>query len=236
MILFSTIFFHIVLLAIIAYWVFPWLYGKCLRLLLERRTVKKNVLALTFDDGPGSRLTPQILKLLEEQNIKATFFLLGRNIASRDDIVKRIRLQGHQIASHSYNHLNHWKVSPFAAIKDIQKGWRAIDDALGTEQGKYPFRPPYGKLNIITLFYLLVKKVPIYYWTIVSGDTWAENERNTKQSASILKTKGGGVTLAHDFDRSSDNTDTFVIESLKQTIAAAKENNIKIITFTELCG
>ena len=230
------IYLYIVISAIIVYWVVPWLYGRCLRLLLERNAVKENTLVLTFDDGPGSKLTPQILQILNKHNVKATFFLLGRNIHGRGDIIKQIKLQGHQIASHSYDHLHHWKVSPFKAIKDIKKGWEAIDNALGTERGKYPFRPPCGKLNIISLFYLLVKKTPICYWTIVSGDTWAEDKRNTKHSASVLRTKNGGVILAHDFDRSNDATDAFVIESLKNTIAIAKENNMNITTFSELCG
>lgn len=235
--MYSFLIYTIILFFCIAiYWVFPWLCGRYLRLLLERNTVKENTLVLTFDDGPGSSLTPQILQILKEANIKATFFLLGINIPGHEDIVKQIKLHDHQIASHSYNHLNHWKVSPFSAIKDIKKGWQAIDDALGTKKGKYPFRPPRGKLNIISLFYLLVKKVPICYWTIVSGDTWAEDKRNTKHSASVLKTKNGGVILAHDFDRSTDNTAAFVTESLKKTITIAKENNMKIVTFTELCG
>ncbi len=225
---------YTILLVIVVYWVFPWLCGRYLRLLLERNTVKENILVLTFDDGPGSSLTPQVLQILKEANIKATFFLLGRNIPGREDIIKQIAAQNHQIASHSYDHLNHWKVSPFKVIEDIKKGWEAIDDALGATKGKYPFRPPYGKLNIISLFYLLVKKVPICYWTIVSGDTWMKNKRNIKYSALVLKTKKGGVILAHDFDRSSNNTDQFVIESLRKAIATAKENSMKIITFAEI--
>jgi len=205
-------------------------------LLLKRKAVNAKAVVLTFDDGPGSRLTPQVLQILKEANVTATFFLLGRNITGKEDIVKQIQLQGHQIASHGYNHLNHWRVSPFAAIKDIKRGWQSIDDALGTRQGKYPFRPPYGKLNIFSLFYLLVKRIPICYWTIVSGDTWAEGRRDTKHSAAVLGTRNGGVILAHDFDRSSDATDEFVIESLKQTIAVAKENNMRITTFSEFRG
>lgn len=191
---------------------------------------------MTFDDGPGSRLTPLVLNVLAQNNVKATFFLLGRNIQGREDIVKQITVQGHEICSHGYDHLNYWKVSPIRAIKDIKRGWQAIDAVLdnNNKRGKYPFRPPYGKLNIISLIYLLVHKVPICYWTIVTGDTWMEDKRDINHSASVLKTKNGGATLAHDFDRSSNNTDEFVIESLVKIIATVEENNIKIITFAEL--
>ena len=212
----------------------PFLYGKYLQILLYNKTTRSKSLILTFDDGPGSRLTPLVLNMLAQNNVKATFFLLGRNIQGREDIVKQIAVQGHEICSHSYEHLHHWKVSPFRAVKDIKKGWESIDNALGTTKDKYSFRPPYGKLNIISLIYLLVHKVPICYWTIVTGDTWMEDKRDINHSVSVLKTKNGGATLAHDFDRSSNNTDEFVIESLVKIIATVGENNIKIITFAEL--
>lgn len=160
--------------------------------------------------------------------------MLGRNVIGREDIVKRIAAEGHQIASHSYDHLNHWKVLPWKAIKDIKKGWQTIDSALGVKKGKYPFRPAYGKLNIFSLIYLLVSRVPICYWSIVSGDTCSSDKSSVDFAAKKVAEKGGGVVLMHDFDRSSNSTDEFVIDSLKRTIAMVKENSMKMITFAGL--
>lgn len=61
---------------------------------------------MTFDDGPGSSLTPSILSILAESKAKATFFPLGRNIAGREAIVGQIAQQGHDICSHGYDHLH----------------------------------------------------------------------------------------------------------------------------------
>jgi peptidoglycan/xylan/chitin deacetylase (PgdA/CDA1 family) len=212
----------------------PWLYGRCLRLLLRRKAIRAKALVLTFDDGPGTRLTPIILDILAENNVKATFFLLCRNIAGREDIVRRIAEQGHEICSHSYDHLHHWKVSPVRAIRDIKRGWQAIDNVLGTQGRTYPFRPPYGKLNPVSLLYVWAKKAPIVYWSLDVGDTWPPGSRDKSRAASLVEKAGGAVVLAHDFDRSDSTVDDMVIKSIRSTLRAAKELGLRTLTVSQL--
>jgi len=189
---------------------------------------------MTFDDGPGSRLTPVILNVLARNNAKATFFLAGRKIAGREEIVREIAATGHEICSHGYDHLHQWKVSPIRAIKDIKQGWQAIDNAMGTNRSKYPFRPPYGKLNLICLIYLLLCRVPIIYWTLNTGDTWPPACRGQNRIASVIKRVGGAVTLAHDFDRSDSSADDMVIESIRLGLNAAAKVGMKTLTVSQL--
>ncbi len=211
----------------------PWIYGQLARKLLERRAKECQALVLTFDDGPGSSLTPAILNILAEYKAKATFFVLGRNIAGREAIVRQIAEQGHDICSHGYDHLNSLKVSPFRVLSDIKRGWEAIDAALGTMRNKYPFRPPNGKLNIICLLYLLVRQVPIVYWSIDSGDTWRQQPDSLRVALLAEKT-GGAVSLAHDFDRSNENTSRFVVESVRAALAMAADRGMRVMTVSEL--
>jgi len=211
----------------------PWIYGQLARRLLGRRAKEHEALVLTFDDGPGSSFTPAILNILAEDKAKATFFLLGRNIAGREAIVRQIAEQGHDICSHGYDHLNSLKVSPFRVLSDIKRGWAAIDAALGTMRKKYPFRPPNGKLNIICLLYLLVRQVPIVYWSIDSGDTWREKP-DSRRVALLAEKAGGAVSLAHDFDRSNENTSQFVVESVRAALAMAAEKGMRVLTVSEL--
>ena len=211
----------------------PWIYGQLSRILLKQKTKEHGALVLTFDDGPGSSLTPAILNILAKGKAKATFFLLGRNIAGREAIVRQIAEQGHDICSHGYDHLHGWKVSPFRALSDIRRGWAAIDAALGTMRKKYPFRPPNGKLNIICLLYLLIRQVPIVYWSIDSGDTWRQQPDNLRVALLAEKT-GGAVSLAHDFDRSNENTSRFVVESVRAALAMAADNGMQVLTVSEL--
>jgi len=211
----------------------PWIYGQLARRLLEQRAKEYEALVLTFDDGPGSSLTPAILNILAESKAKATFFLLGRNIAGREAIVRQIAEQGHDICSHGYDHLHSLKVSPFRALSDIKRGWAAIDAALGTMRKKYPFRPPNGKLNIICLLYLLVRQVPIVYWSIDSGDTWRRRPDSLRVTQ-LAERAGGAVSLAHDFDRKNENTSRFVVESVRAALAMAADKGMRVLTISEL--
>jgi peptidoglycan/xylan/chitin deacetylase (PgdA/CDA1 family) len=211
----------------------PWIYGQLARMSLERKAKKQKALVLTFDDGPGSSLTPEILNILAESKAKATFFLLGRNIAGREAIVRQIAQQGHDISSHGYAHLHSWKISPFRSLSDIKRGWAAIDAALGIGRQKYPYRPPNGKLNVICLLYLLLKNVPIVYWTADSGDTWRVQPDSSRIELLAEKT-GGAVTLAHDFDRKNADTRRFVVESVRAVLAVAAKKGMRVLTVSEL--
>jgi peptidoglycan/xylan/chitin deacetylase (PgdA/CDA1 family) len=213
----------------------PEIYGGFSRLLLARRAVKSNAIVLTFDDGPGSKLTPELLRILQDNKVKATFFLLGRNIAGREEIVRQIVEQGHDIYSHGYDHLHGWKVSPFRALADIKQGWAAIDTALESRRQKYPFRPPNGKLNVVCLLYLLFRNVPVVYWSVDSGDTW-RRKPDSHRVAQLLERTGGAVSLAHDFDRKNEDTNRFVIESVRAALAMAADKGIRVLTVSELLG
>jgi peptidoglycan/xylan/chitin deacetylase (PgdA/CDA1 family) len=173
------------------------------------------------------------MELLAANKAKATFFLLGRNIVGREKIVRQIAEQGHEICSHGYDHLHYWKVSPIRTIRDIKQGWDAIGAALGSKGGKYPFRPPNGKLNIISLLYLLLCRVPIVYWTVDLGDT-RMGKLHHQTIAIKAKEFGGAVSLAHDFDRSDDSMDSLVLEATRLALVTAKERNIKLLTYSQL--
>jgi peptidoglycan/xylan/chitin deacetylase (PgdA/CDA1 family) len=214
----------------------PFIYGRCSRMLLKRKAIKSSVLVLTFDDGPSSHLTPAVLEILDRYEAKATFFLLGRNIAGHETIVRQIMAAGHEICSHGYNHLNYWKISPFSAIQDIKLGWQSIDKATGKTASVYPFRPPYGKLNLICLLYLLLRRVPVVYWTVVCGDTWPVGKRDSRRSALLIAKAGVAVVLAHDFDRANDDTNKMVLDSVRLSLSMAKDKGMKVITLSELVG
>jgi peptidoglycan/xylan/chitin deacetylase (PgdA/CDA1 family) len=211
----------------------PLIYGRYLRILLGRKAAKVRTLVLTFDDGPGNRLTPAILKLLAEYNAKATFFLLGRNIAGREEIVQQIATRGHEICSHGYDHLDYWTTSPVRALKDIKRGWQAINVALGNNHSTYPFRPPRGRLNLVLLLYLWIRRVPIIYWSSDLGDTWLETI-DTCRIAHLAEKAGGAVSLAHDFDRSDDTLDPLILESVRLALAMAQQTGMQVLTCSEL--
>lgn len=221
---------------IVLYFGIPWAYCRWNQRMLRQRAVKHHQVLLTLDDGPGRQLTTAVLHLLAAQNAKATFFLLGRNIRGNADLVRLIQAQGHEIGSHTFDHLHAWKVAPWRSVSDIRRGLRAIDDALGARAGRYPFRPPYGKLNLMTLLYLLARRIPIVYWTVDSGDTWSVRPQDS-QAARLSKAAGGGVVLAHDFDRETPGEiHRYVLNVLRSTLEMAQEHDLQLSTFSQLGG
>jgi peptidoglycan/xylan/chitin deacetylase (PgdA/CDA1 family) len=212
----------------------PWLIAWRIRRQLRRRAQKAHALVLTFDDGPGSRLTPAILDALAKRNAKATFFLLGKNVPGRENLVRQIEAQGHEVCSHGYHHAHAWKTSPWQVLIDIVQGWRVLDGILHHTGGKYSSRPPYGKLTIVSLLYLWLKRVPICYWTVDSTDTAGGTVWNRQHAAEAVRRDGGGVVLLHDFDRLSETNDQAVIDSLNKTLDVAAEDHLQVMTFSEL--
>src|ERR1700756_4822101 len=88
-------------------------------------------IALTFDDGPSAKLTPRLLDLLGAHHIKATFFVIGQNVAEQPEIVARAAREGHEIGNHSWSHPNFGKMSDEAVRRELKKTDDAIRSATG---------------------------------------------------------------------------------------------------------
>lgn len=88
-------------------------------------------MALTFDDGPSPSNTPRLLEGLSRRGVRATFFLVGSRIEGREDLVRRIRQEGHQIGNHSFGHGDLTDLSAAQALADLDKCSRALEQVLG---------------------------------------------------------------------------------------------------------
>ena len=186
-------------------------------------------LVLSFDDGPGKLLTPLLLEILEKNNVKATFFLLGSKIEKNELIIKKMNSLGHEIGCHGYAHLNALKNNPFVAIRDISMG---VSELSKINVKCRLFRPPYGKINIFTMAYILCENLKFCWWSHDSGDTHAQLSCPRSFAKKVIS-EGGGVVLMHDHDRSEKRME-FVIQATKHIIEEAIKHNIKIKTFGEI--
>jgi peptidoglycan-N-acetylglucosamine deacetylase len=101
-------------------------------------------IALTFDDGPDARTTPRILDSLREHDLKATFFVLGRQVKKRPGVLRRIVKEGHTIGNHTYNHTDMSDLSQKRMRLELRRTQKAVDDALGYHYPMVLMRPPYG--------------------------------------------------------------------------------------------
>jgi len=163
-------------------------------LIWEVKTNKKEIF-LTFDDGPHPTITPQVIKILNEFGVKATFFCVGENVKKFRDTYKLIVESGHKAGNHSYNHLSGWKTSNHEYYNNIELASNLIKSNL--------FRPPYGRIALSQIK-PLSKKYKIIMWTVLTYDfdNRVSKEQCLKNS---IKTKPGSIVLFHDSDKAVDN-------------------------------
>src|SRR5882762_11829915 len=102
-------------------------------------------IAMTFDDGPSATLTPKLLDLLAAHHIKATFFVIGENVAEHPEIMAREAREGHEIANHTWSHANLAKMSDDGVRGQLRKTEDAIRSAIGNRPTL--MRPPYGSVS-----------------------------------------------------------------------------------------
>ena len=172
---------------------------------------KKNrkVVALTFDDGPNPATTNQALDTLSKYGIKATFFVLGKNVSGNEEILKRMKADGHVIGNHSWSHPVLSKLSLDDAKKQITDTEDALTKVLGSSSKL--MRPPYGAItddirNSLDLSFIM--------WDVDSLDWKSKNE------AAILteiqrEVKNGSIILMHDIHAETVHALPKVIDYLK---------------------
>ena len=198
---------------------------------LQRVCRRRRAVCLTFDDGPGERLTDELRGLLDDHGARATFFLLGRRVEAHEQPFARLSESNHEIASHSHDHLNAWKTHPSRVAKDVRAGWETIEGRIGR---RLRFRPPYGKLTLAGWLQVVIGRHPLAWWTHDSGDTWGALPP-VESVIDGLRLSGGGVVLLHDFDQDrSEERIRYVLDVTAAVLRMADAESLKMITMSEL--
>ena len=153
--------------------------------------------ALTFDDGPHQTCTPALLDGLKQRGVKATFFLMGENIAGKEALVQRMQEEGHLIGNHSYRHIQMTKEGAEQACAEIEQTEEIIRSITGSRP-EY-LRPPYGAWN--EQLECRVNLTPVL-WNVDSLDWKLQNtERIVRQVEKDVKS--GDIILMHDIFKTS---------------------------------
>lgn len=152
--------------------------------------------ALTFDDGPDPRSTPALLDLLRAENVPATFFCIGRNVAAHPEIVARIAQEGHLLANHTYHHSNLTNCFGESRLKEeMAHTQSALFDAAGVTP--VYFRPPMGLSNPRVFHAAADVGLKVIGWTARGIDTQIRDSNRIVRR--ILRgVRPGGVILLHD--------------------------------------
>ncbi|MGH8907171.1 MAG: polysaccharide deacetylase family protein [Egibacteraceae bacterium] len=157
--------------------------------------------ALTFDDGPDPASTPQFLALLDSLGWRATFFMLGSMVDRNPGLAAEVAAAGHDIGSHSYEHLHQTRRSPRAVRDDVTRSLEVIAEATG--RAPRWFRPPGGGLSVGGLATTWRHHVRTVLWT-ASGQDWQPWATPDSVAAHIERNlRGGATVLLHDSDCAS---------------------------------
>lgn len=194
----------------------------------------ENKVALTFDDGPDPRFTPQILDLLAEHNIKATFFVTGARAEAFPDLMQRIIDEGHIIGNHTYSHVNLVDTNDIATLEnEVQRTEDIINDIAGFRTKL--FRAPYGFLYDELVEKLADMNYSVVGWSVDSLD-WQESPPEVIAYNVISNIHPGAIILMHDgADETGDRTNT--IEALREHIIPnLTEQGLEFVTVPELLG
>ncbi len=157
--------------------------------LIWKLPAEKNTVYLTFDDGPVPEATPFVLDVLKSFHAKATFFCLGKNIASNPALYQRILDEGHHTGNHTYHHLNGWETKLTIYLSDIEKCKALANSNL--------FRPPYGKIRSSQIKHLK-KNMQIIMWDVLSYDFKQDLTPDECTENVLQNTTDGSIIVYHD--------------------------------------
>ena len=177
--------------------------------------------ALTYDDGPDPVYTRELLAVLKEEDVRATFFLLGQEITGQEEIVREMYADGHILGNHTYSHVDLAGLTEAEALEQLRK----TNETIAACTGEYPqyFRPPFGRCSES-----VNEKMPMLMimWTLDTRD-WECQDTGRIVENVVQNVKENDIILMHDGYETT-------VEATRQIIPLLKEKGYTFVTVEEL--
>ncbi|MGE5381341.1 MAG: polysaccharide deacetylase family protein [Methylocystaceae bacterium] len=195
--------------------------------IISEVAITDRCVAITFDDGPDPVYTPMMLDLLEENQVKATFFLIGLHSEWYPELVKRINKEGHEIGNHSYYHKNYSIKSPGYVAGDMQR----TNELLTKITGVRPclLRPPFGRYNDKTVEIAKEQQLQVVCWSINSLD-WQRPAAYVMERQVRRHLGPGQIILFHDGGGRRKET----VRAVANFIKTAQDEGYRFLTVSEM--
>lgn len=189
-----------------------------------------NQIALTFDDGPNTIYTPQILDILKQYDVPATFFVMGSRVERHPEVAQRIVAEGHVIGNHTWNHPDLRKVSVDELVDEMNQ----TEDAIVRTTGQRPalMRPPYGAINPNVLQGLKDIEYKVINWSVDSVD-WRDQDVDQILINTLPGIEGNDIVLFHDAGGESQSR-TATVEMLPELIKTLKMQGYEFVTVDQI--
>ncbi|MBQ4595321.1 MAG: polysaccharide deacetylase family protein [Akkermansia sp.] len=188
-------------------------------------SVPGKYVAITFDDGPSSSLTPQVLDILKRHGASATFFVLGDNASRNPSILARAVAEGHEIGNHTYSHIKMTSASAETIRSEISRTAAVIESATGRKAKV--MRPPYGatNANIVSNMFNNYGMRSIL-WNIDTQD-WRHPGVGVVVQRAVGGAKPGSIILLHDIHSST-------LAAVEGIVTGLQARGYKLVTVSQL--
>lgn len=185
--------------------------------------------ALTFDDGPTD-VSNKILDVLHRNDVKATFFWLGKNLADNTEIVQKAKKNQHQIANHSWDHTNGWNLDENVIWEQQVARTIAALKKIGVTSKFY--RPPYGGITQKQIDFLANKGITTVLWSLTTMD-WDKTQNDGVDLEHKFKSylHPGAIVLLHDYDFGKSEE---MLLALEHMILYGKSQGYTFVTVEQL--
>ncbi|MCL6473211.1 MAG: polysaccharide deacetylase family protein [Firmicutes bacterium] len=202
---------------------------------IMRRGPHENIVAITFDDGPNPNFTPQILDILKEKGVKATFFVVGLHVKKYPEIARRIVAEGHDIGNHTYTHKDLVPSTRRMVLAQVHKTDQTIKRVTGVSTNL--FRPPRGIYsNAVRRLLVEEEGYRFILWSVSSTD-WRKISPKNILKRIARYTRPGAILLFHDSGalvrREGASRDS-TVESLSMVIDYLRAKGYEIVPVSEM--
>jgi len=185
--------------------------------------------ALTFDDGPDPARTPLLLDVLSVAGVRATFFLVGRQVDRYPELARRIAAEGHQIGNHTYTHA----YLPLHRGRTVDRQLDQTDRAIADATGLVPdlVRPPYGGRTLRTIRAFRRSGKRVVLWDVNSFD-WRGGSVEEICTRVLDRVRPGSIVLLHEARRGGEIS----VEAVRRLIPALRARGLEPTTIAGLTG
>jgi peptidoglycan-N-acetylglucosamine deacetylase len=178
--------------------------------------------ALTFDDGPDPD-TGRLLDLFKQRRVRATFFVLGRQVEKHEALARRITAEGHEIGNHTWNHERLTTLSPTGIRQNLERTAQVVERVTGTSPALV--RPPFGASNNSVA---TAAGAPIVLWTVDSRD-WRHRDPHEVHERISAAVHPGAIVILHDTRKTS-------VDAVPRILDTLEERGYTFVTVSELFG
>jgi peptidoglycan/xylan/chitin deacetylase (PgdA/CDA1 family) len=197
--------------------------------IVPRVETSQRLVALTFDDGPTRDKTAEVLRILREREVRATFFVTGGELAQNPDAGREIVAAGHELGNHSYSHERMVFVTPSYVRREVESTDELIKAA--GHAGPIHFRPPYGKKLLALPFYLSRHNRKTITWDVEPESELAADADASAITRRVLsRTRPGSIILLHVMYPSRAES----MRAVPPIIEGLKRDGYRFVTVSEL--